>query len=99
MLTEQLNDTALKNRLEDLVVLAFVLRRCHYLSQTDYADSFTAYARYAQSSPAALDAAIASASASYSLLYAHSACDASQLPAHAAQLAQWRDAMLSRPPQ
>lgn len=94
-LNEQLNDAALKNRLEDLVVLAFVLRRCNYLSPAEYNDSFTAYDRYAASSPGALDAAIASASASYSLLYAGSECNAAQLPASAAQLAQWRNAVLN----
>lgn len=98
-LNEQLNDAALKNRLEDLVVLAFVLRRCNYVSQEEYNDSFAAYARYAASSPGALEAAIASASASYSLLYARSECDAAQLPANAAQLAQWRNAILNPPTQ
>lgn len=98
-LDQQLSEASLKNRLEDLVVLTFVLRRCQFLSAAEYSESFQAYARYAQSSPGALEAAIASATASYGLLYARSECNAPSLSANAAQLAQWRRQILNPPTQ
>lgn len=103
-LNGQLSETSLKNRLEELVVLTFVLRRCMYLSEQEYAETFQAVGLYAHRmqpdhSRTIVDAAIASASASYGLLYARSSCDDAQLPATAAQLAQWRAAILNPPQQ
>lgn len=101
-LSDQLNASALKNRLEELAILAFVLRRCEIISATEYNDTFQAMGIFVQRMQPAqpelwdrtIATAIESASATYGLLYARNECKPMQLRASAMQLAQWRAALL-----
>lgn len=103
-LNGQLNETALKARLEDAITVSFLLRRCEYLTQQTYNDTYRALTLYAQrTSPGISDAqlqilianAIEAGSASYRLMYSRLSCDLPQLAAAHAQLAHWRASMLN----
>jgi hypothetical protein len=100
--TQQAQSTLVR-QIEEAITANFLLRRCNLIDETAYRDTSRALALYIQRTGLAADAPhaqaeleriIASASASYSLIYSRSRCDAPQLPATAAKLEGWRRAML-----
>lgn len=107
-LSDQLSESALKSRLEEVMTTAFILKRCGRLNDSDYNDTYRALMTYAQKMQPTLttqqvqdnfNAIIASASASYGLIYARLSCKTPELATSAAQLAQWRETILNPPPQ
>ena len=106
-LSEQLSESTLKRRLEEAMTTSFILKRCGRLNDSDYNDTYRALMTYAQKMQPTLNtqqllenfnAVIASASASYGLIYARLSCDTPQLTAATDQLAAWREAILNPPP-
>lgn len=106
-LNSQLNESALKARLEDTVTLSFILRRCNDLTPQDYDDTYRALALYTQRMNPGMAAAklqstltnaVEAGSASYGLIYSRLSCDLPQLATAKAQLAAWREEMLNQLP-
>lgn len=107
-LSEQLSESALKRRLEEAITTSFILKRCGRLNDSEYNDTYRALMTYAQEMQPTLNtkqvldnfnAVIASASASYGLIYARLSCDTPQLADATAQLAAWRQNILNPQPQ
>lgn len=98
-LQTQHSESQFKRQLEETITLMFVLRRCNYLDDSTYRDTYHALYRFAQNyrfsngtrlSADAFGGIVASARDSYRLLYATLSCDTPNLAAIATQLDQWR---------
>lgn len=107
-LSEQLSEAALKSRLEEAMTTSFILKRCGMVNDSEYSNTYQALMLYARRMQPTLSdqeiqdgfrATVASASASYGLIYARVSCDTPPLQTAAAQLAQWREAILKQPQQ
>lgn len=103
-LTHQLNETTIRQQIEQIVATNYVLGNCKLISTETYRDSFRALIVFAQrmklaDTPNAAEAkvrAIAeSASASYSLLYHRTKCDDPKLTKTKQQLIAWQKAYLN----
>lgn len=96
----QQQETTLVRNIEEAMIASFILRKCGTLSEHDYTETYRALLAYITATHLAADPAAelqrisASASASYSLLYATTACDSPPLAQAAKSLEQWRHAML-----
>lgn len=99
MLTNQLNDTALSQRIEHILLASFVLSNCNLMSGDEYRDTFRTLLSSANqarlaATPAAVEARVRviaeSASTSYRLVYARTKCDDPRLTTIADQLKAWR---------
>lgn len=107
-LSEQVSESMLKNRMEEAMTTSFILKRCGLVSDAEYSETYQALMLYAQRmqpglSPAQLQenfsATVASASASYGLIYARMNCNTPELQLAAQQIAGWRHAILNPPQQ
>lgn len=107
-LSEQVSETTLKSRMEEAMTTSFILKRCGLVNDTEYSETYQALMLYAQRMQPSLtpvqlqenfSATVASASASYGLIYARMRCDTPELQRAAQQIAGWRRAILNPPPQ
>lgn len=103
VLTHQLNESEISQRMEQIFVTSFVLSNCHLLSTDEYRDTFRALILYAMQTGLAVDVTSAeararaiaeSASTSYRLVYRATQCDEPKLPQIAHELQDWRAAYL-----
>lgn len=90
---------ALRGQIEQALVATFLLTKCHYFSQQEYADTYNALIRYALRSQLSPDIATAandvralasSAGASYSLIYSRVPCSDASLAPLAESLRKWQ---------
>ena len=104
-LTNQLNETAITQQIEQIMATSYVLSRCQLMDDDAYRDNFRALIIFAQKNNLAPDAASAdkklrqiakSASTSYTLLYRRTKCDNARLPIIAQQLHEWQNAYLNQ---
>lgn len=97
----QQQEATLVRNIEEAMIASFILRKCGSLSESEYTDTYRALLAYITATHLATDPAAelqrisASASASYSLLYAATACDSPALAQAAQSLASWRKSMLA----
>lgn len=107
-LSEQVSETTLKSRMEEAMTTSFILKRCGLVNDTEYSETYQALMLYAQRMQPSLtpvqlqesfSATVASASASYGLIYARMRCDTPELQLAAQQIAGWRREILNPPPQ
>lgn len=103
LLDQQKSEAALAAKIEQALTVSFVLRRCDYLSQSEYADTHHAIHAYAQRMKLGptpeqtrnrLAAITEAANASYTLIYGRTDCNHPSLPPIAEQLEDWREAIL-----
>lgn len=104
-LTHQLNETTVRQTIEQIIATNYVLANCKRIDTDTYRDSFRALILYAQTSNLAANAVEAenkvrqiadAASASYSLLYYRTKCDDPKLDTTTAQLIAWQRAQLGK---
>lgn len=102
-LTNQLNETTIRQNIEQIVATNYVLANCKRIDTETYRDSFRALMVYAQTTKLAASAVEAdtkvrqiseAASASYSLLYYRTKCDDPKLDTVKAQLISWQKSQL-----
>ena len=103
-LTHQLNETTIRQQIEQIIATNYVLANCNLISNETYRDSFRALIVYAQRTKLDDSASAAekrvrtiaeSASASYSLLYYRTKCDDPKLTKTTQQLIAWQKAYLN----
>ena len=103
-LTHQLNETTIRQQIEQIVATNYVLGNCKLISTETYRDSFRALIVFAQrmkladsstTAEAKVRAIAESASASYSLLYYRTKCDDPKLMKTKQQLIEWQKAYLN----
>lgn len=104
-LTHQLNETTVRQTIEQIIATNYVLANCKRIDTDTYRDSFRALILYAQTSGLAPNAVEAenkvrqiadAASASYSLLYYRTKCEDPKLDTTTAQLIAWQRAQLTK---
>lgn len=104
-LTHQLNETTVRQNIEQIIATNYVLANCKRIDTDTYRDSFRALILYAQKSNLAGNAVEAetkvrqiadAASASYSLLYYRTKCEDPKLEKTTAQLIDWQHAQLGK---
>lgn len=104
-LTHQLNDTTVRQHIEQIVATSYVLGNCKHITPANYRDSFRALIVYAQrtkfadsytSAETKVREIAQAASASYSLLYYRTPCDAPKLIRVREQLLAWQKAYLDQ---
>jgi hypothetical protein len=104
-LTHQLNETTVRQTIEQIIATNYVLANCKRIDTDTYRDSFRALILYAQTSNLAANAVEAenkvrqiadAASASYSLLYYRTKCDDPKLDITTAQLIAWQRSQLGK---
>lgn len=104
-LTHQLNDTVIRQHIEQIIATSYVLGNCKRITTENYRDSFRALIVYAQrtkfadsyvTAEAKVRAIAQSASASYSLLYYRTKCDDPKLTRTTEQLLAWQKAYLDQ---
>lgn len=104
-LTHQLNETTVRQTIEQIIATNYVLANCQRIDTDTYRDSFRALILYAQTSGIAANAVEAenkvrqiadAASASYSLLYYRTKCEDPKLDTTTAQLIAWQRVQLSK---
>ena len=102
-LTNQLNETTIRQSIEQIVATNYVLANCKRIDTQTYRDSFRALMVYAQTTKLVASAVEAdakvrqiseAASASYSLLYYRTKCDDPALDRVKAQLIAWQKSQL-----
>lgn len=104
-LTHQLNETTVRQTIEQIIATNYVLANCKRIDTDTYRDSFRALILYAQTSGLASSAVEAenkvrqiadAASASYSLLYYRTKCEDPKLDVTTAQLIAWQRVQLGK---
>lgn len=104
-LTHQLNETTVRQNIEQIIATNYVLANCKRIDTDTYRDSFRALILYAQKSNLAANAVEAetkvrqiadAASASYSLLYYRTRCEDPKLEKTTAQLIAWQRVQLGK---
>lgn len=98
-LTHQLNDTTVRQQIEQVMATSFVLFNCKLIKSKDYQNNYLALIVLAQRNKLARDQKDAetkvneiakAAGASYGLLYSRTRCDDPKLPGIAQQLIDWQ---------
>jgi hypothetical protein len=104
-LTHQLNETTIRQQIEQIMATNYVLANCHLIDAESYRNSFRALIVYAQRTKFAdswvtaeekVRSIAESASASYSLLYYRTKCDDPKLAQTTRQLIDWQNAYLDQ---
>jgi hypothetical protein len=104
-LTHQLNETTIRQQIEQIMATNYVLANCHLIDAESYRNSFRALIVYAQRTKFAdswvtaeekVRSITESASASYSLLYYRTKCDDPKLAQTTRQLIDWQNAYLDQ---
>jgi hypothetical protein len=104
-LTNQLNETTVRQQIEQIIATNYVLANCKRIDTDTYRNSFRALMVYAQKTKLAANSIEAdakvrqiaeSANASYSLLYYRTKCDDPKLDTVTAQLIAWQESQLSK---
>lgn len=103
----QKNSAALAERLEQSLTIAYMLRGCDHLSESEYTDTYRAIVAYATRmnlapTPEAIQERLRSitesANASYALIYSRTDCSDPKLDALTDQIEAWSQAMLKAQP-
>ncbi|MFZ4541783.1 MAG: hypothetical protein ACOYNL_08265 [Rickettsiales bacterium] len=103
-LTHQLNETTVRQQVEQIMATSYVLFNCGLTKPLDYRDSFRAAIVFAhrnklgksmEETEVKVRQIAEAAGASYSLLYSRTKCNDPQLPTTAKQLLNWQKAYLN----
>jgi hypothetical protein len=104
MSAAQRSRSELTQQMEQVLTVNFLLRKCNIVTQQEYTDTYRAMTYYLYRSGVSASLGDAgdeltsinnAATASYSLIYSRTPCDSAQLSNLAAQIANWRTAIMA----